>query len=63
MAYTISFFYAVSFVFLCLAIAAFLSLYKAKMYPPKKVLKNKMMLYILGAFLFFLIAWLLHYFR
>jgi hypothetical protein len=62
MVYIISFFYALSFVLLGLAIATFSSLSKAKMYPPRKVLKNKMALYLLGALLFFLSAWSLRAF-
>ncbi|GGJ74057.1 hypothetical protein GGR02_002648 [Anoxybacillus voinovskiensis] len=60
MMYMITFFYLLSFVFFCLTISTFLAIPKAKMYPPKKVLKQRMALYMIATILFFFIAWSLH---
>jgi hypothetical protein len=62
MIYAISIFYMISAIFAYLAIAAFLSLNKAKMYPPRQILKKKIGLYMIGAILFFLISWTFQYF-
>ncbi|ANB59188.1 hypothetical protein [Anoxybacteroides amylolyticum] len=61
MMYLIIFFYLLSFVFFCLAISTFLAIPKAKMYPPKKVLKHRMALYVIIAIFCFFIAWSLRY--
>ncbi|MCZ0755987.1 hypothetical protein [Anoxybacillus sp. J5B_2022] len=57
MMYMVTFFYLLSFVFFCLTASAFIAIQKAKIYPPKKVLKNRMALYAVAALLCFLIAW------
>ncbi|MBA2872005.1 putative membrane protein YGL010W [Anoxybacillus calidus] len=62
MIYAISIFYMISAIFAYLAIATVLSLNKAKMYPPKQILKRKIGLYMMGALLCFLIGWTFQYF-
>ncbi|RAK19481.1 hypothetical protein B0I26_106105 [Anoxybacillus vitaminiphilus] len=62
MIYAISIFYMISAIFSYLAITTFLSLNKARMYPPKQVLKKKIGLYITGALLCILIGWSFQYF-
>ncbi|MBA2874799.1 hypothetical protein [Thermaerobacillus caldiproteolyticus] len=62
MIYMKSFFYILSFIFACLSVSTFLSMYKVKMYPPKKVLKQQATIYIGGALLSIFIAWIVGYF-
>jgi prepilin signal peptidase PulO-like enzyme (type II secretory pathway) len=54
-------FYMISFIFTCLTIASFLSLNKARMYPPKQILRKKIGLYVSGAIVCFLIGWSFQY--
>jgi hypothetical protein len=62
MIYAISIFYMIGAILAYLAIATFLSLNKARMYPPRQILKKKMSLYMIGALLCFLIGWTFQYF-
>ncbi|KXG10066.1 hypothetical protein AT864_01627 [Anoxybacillus sp. P3H1B] len=62
MVYIMSFCYILNVVFLCLAAATFFSLHKAKMYPPKRILQQRLLLYILVAVFSFLLAWSLQHF-
>ncbi|WP_044748807.1 hypothetical protein [Bacillus alveayuensis] len=62
MIYTIFIFYTISAIFAYLAIVAFISLNKARMYPPKQLLKKKIGLYMAGALLCFLLGWTFQYF-
>ncbi|AEH49051.1 hypothetical protein BCV53_06755 [Parageobacillus thermoglucosidasius] len=59
MIYMRSFFLIIGFVFFCLFTNTLLSLPKAKMYPPKKVLRQRAFIYIGIAFFCFATAWLL----
>jgi hypothetical protein len=61
MIYTMSIFYTISAIFAYLAIATFLSLNKARMYPPRQILKKKIGLYMIGAILCFLVGWTFQY--
>ncbi|EZP78695.1 hypothetical protein H839_02466 [Parageobacillus genomosp. 1] len=61
MTYVQSFFFIMFFLFFCLFINTLFSLAKAKMYPPKNLLKQRAFVYIGIAFLFFITAWLLRY--
>jgi hypothetical protein len=61
MIYVQSLFFIVSFLFLCIFINTLFSLAKAKMYPPKNLLKQRAFVYIGIAFFFFITAWLLRH--
>jgi hypothetical protein len=61
MIYMQSFFFMTSFIFFCLFINTLFSLVKAKMYPPKTVLKQRALGYIGIAFFCFVAAWLFRY--
>ncbi|SFA45283.1 hypothetical protein SAMN05192569_100940 [Parageobacillus thermantarcticus] len=61
MIYMRSFFFIVGFVFFCLFIHTLFSLSKAKMYPPKKVLRHRALVYIGITFFCFATVWLLRY--
>jgi hypothetical protein len=61
MTYVRSLFFIVSFLFFCVFISTLFSLAKAKMYPPKSLLKQRAFIYIGIAFFFFITAWLLRH--
>ncbi|MGZ0084675.1 hypothetical protein [Geobacillus sp. YF-1] len=61
MAYIQWLLFATGFLFFCLFINTFVSLWKARAYPPKALLKEQAMRYIGIACACLLMAWLLRY--